>query len=100
MKPGLLVIRLEAEDLVLELADGAGLGVAKGLGGLLHGADHGRRTAEENFDVAGGCREALLIGKISYHDTSIAAIRLHTLIMSAVTKPTPPVQPSGGLLRT
>lgn len=100
MKQGLLVIRLEAEDLVLKLADGAGLGVAKGLGGLLHGADHGRRTAKENLDVAGGGREALLIGKISYHDNNTAAFRLHTLIMSGVTKPTPPVQPSGGLFRT
>lgn len=61
----LLGIRLEAEDLVLELADGAGLGVAEGLGSLLHGADHGRRTAEEDLDVAGGGREALLIAKLA-----------------------------------
>lgn len=64
----LLGIHLEAEDLVLELADGAGLGVAEGLGGLLHGADHGGRTAEEDLDVAGGGREALLIAEVSHLD--------------------------------
>ena len=51
---------LEAEDLVLELADRASLGVSERLGSLLHSADHGRRTAHEDFDVAGGGREALL----------------------------------------
>jgi hypothetical protein len=52
--------RLEAEDLVLELADRTSLGVAESLGGLLHSADHGRRTAEEDLDVGGGGGEALL----------------------------------------
>lgn len=51
---------LEAEDLVLELADRAGLGVTERLGSLLHRADHGRRTAEQNLDVAGRGRETFL----------------------------------------
>jgi hypothetical protein len=50
----------EAEDLVLELADRAGLGVAESLGGLLHSADHGRGTAEKNLDVGSGGGQALL----------------------------------------
>lgn len=52
--------RLEAEDLVLELADGAGLGVAERLGSLLHGADHRRRTAEKNLDIRSGSRKTFL----------------------------------------
>ena len=51
---------LEAEDLVLKFADRAGLGVSERLGSLLHGANHGRRTAHENLDIAGGGRETLL----------------------------------------
>lgn len=91
---------LEAEDLVLELADRTGLGVAEGLGSLLHGTDHGRRTAEEDLDVIGGGREALLQGKeISILWTQYQGEK-RTLIISAVTKPTPPFQPSGGLFRT
>jgi hypothetical protein len=54
------VLCLEAEDLVLQLADGTGLGVAERFGGLLHGADHRRRTTEEDLDVAGGSRETFL----------------------------------------
>lgn len=56
----ILSFRLEAEDLVIELADGAGLGVAERLGSLLHGADHGRRTAEEDLDIRSGSRETFL----------------------------------------
>lgn len=52
--------RLEAEDLVLELAHRASLGETQGLGSLLHSADHGRRTAEKNLDITGGSRETLL----------------------------------------
>ena len=52
--------RLEAEDLVLELADGPGLCEAERLGGLLHGTDHGRRATDEDLDVGGRGREALL----------------------------------------
>lgn len=51
---------LEAEDLVLQLADRASLGVAQGLGGFLHGADHGRGTAEEDLHIGGGGGQALL----------------------------------------
>jgi hypothetical protein len=51
---------LEAEDLVLELADGPGLGEAERLGGLLHGTDHGRRATDEDLDVGSRGREALL----------------------------------------
>lgn len=55
---------LEAEDLVLELADGAGLGVAERLGGLLHGADHGRGTTQHDLDIAGGGGETFLEKKM------------------------------------
>jgi hypothetical protein len=55
-----LLRRLEAEDLVLELADGSGLGKAERLGGLLHGTDHGRRATDEDLDVGSRSRETLL----------------------------------------
>ena len=51
---------LEAEDLVLQLADGTRLGVSKSLGGLLHGADHGRGATEENLNIGSGGRQTLL----------------------------------------
>jgi hypothetical protein len=51
---------LEAEDLVLELADRTRLGESKSLGALLHGADHGRGTAKEDLDIGSGGGEALL----------------------------------------
>lgn len=52
---------LEAEDLVLELADRPGLGVTQGLGGLLHGADHGRRATDEDLDIGSGTGEVCLL---------------------------------------
>ena len=42
---------LEAEDLVLKLADRSGLLVAETLGSLLHGGDHGRRSTDEHLHV-------------------------------------------------
>jgi hypothetical protein len=44
---------LKGEDLILELAHGAGLLIAEGLGGLLDTADHGGRAAQEDLDVVG-----------------------------------------------
>lgn len=52
---------LEAEDLVLELADRPGLGVAERLSGLLHGADHRRRAADEDLDIGSRSRETFLL---------------------------------------
>lgn len=52
--PDFSLRHLEAEDLVLELADRPGLGEAERLGGLLHGTDHGRRAANEDLDIS--CR--------------------------------------------
>jgi hypothetical protein len=43
---------LEGKYLILELADGSGLGVAQEFGGLLHRADHGRGTAEQDPNIA------------------------------------------------
>lgn len=54
-------IRLEAEYLVLELADGPGLVVTEGLGGLLHGTDHGWRAADEDLDIGSRARKFLLL---------------------------------------
>lgn len=51
---------LEAEDLVLELADRTGLSVAERFGGLLHSADHGRRTAQQNLDIGSGGGQTFL----------------------------------------
>jgi hypothetical protein len=51
---------LETEDLVLELADGPGLGETKTLGRLLHGCNHRRGAADEDLHVAGGRRKLLL----------------------------------------
>lgn len=45
--------RLEAEDLVLELADRARLLVSEALGSLLERRDHRRRSAHEDLDVRG-----------------------------------------------
>ena len=56
---------LEAEDLVLKLADGSRLGEAERLGGLLHGADHGRRAADENLDIGSRSGEKLLLYVVS-----------------------------------
>lgn len=53
-------ICLEAENLVLQLADRTSLGVSERLGSLLHGADHGRGTAHEDLDVGRGGRKAFL----------------------------------------
>jgi hypothetical protein len=52
--------RLEAEDLVLELADRPGLGETQTLSCLLHSSDHRRGAADQDLDVAGGRRELLL----------------------------------------
>lgn len=112
---------LKGKHLVLELADGAGLLEADRLGGLLEGADHGRGAAEQNLDVVGGLGKPFLYAhtkeirrqpphtppKQRSYCHGLRAVtwresggRPHTLIMSAVMYPTPPVQPSGGLSRT
>jgi len=71
---------LKAEDLVLELADRPGLGEAERLGGLLHGADHGRRTADEDLDV--GCRggKTFLRCAVSHPSSSKTTILLRTYL--------------------
>lgn len=91
---------LEGKDLVLKLADGAGLLEAKALGGLLQATNHRRRTAEQDLDVVRRCRQPFLQEVSSLTRTCQAPGRRLTVIMSAVTYPTPPVQPSGGLSRT
>lgn len=53
-------MRLKGEDLVLELADGAGLLEAKALCGLFETANHGRRSTEEDLDIVGGLGEPFL----------------------------------------
>ncbi|KAI3481059.1 hypothetical protein L1887_56633 [Cichorium endivia] len=52
--------RLEAEDLVMKLADGARSLVSELVQVLLHGVDHGRRAAHENLDVVGRLGHVLL----------------------------------------
>jgi hypothetical protein len=52
-----LCLILESKDLILELADGAGLLEAKALGGLLQAANHGWRATEQDLDVGGRSRE-------------------------------------------
>jgi len=73
-----LLRRLEAEDLVLELADGSGLGKAERLGGLLHGTDHGRRATDEDLDVGSRGREALLELIVSFTNL-ISVMRCNSL---------------------
>jgi len=46
--------------LILQLADGSGLGESQTLGGLLHGANHGWWTTEKEFDIGGWLREEFL----------------------------------------
>lgn len=54
------IISLEAEDLVLELADRSGLSETQALGRLLHSGNHRWGTADQDLDVAGGRGELLL----------------------------------------
>lgn len=70
-----LSFRLEAEDLVLELADRAGLGVAERLGSLLHGANHGRRTAKKDLDIRSGSRETFLQVSFVSHCSRLVGTR-------------------------
>ena len=46
-------VDLEAEDLIFKFAHGSWFRVACGLCRFLHGADHGRRAANKDFDVVG-----------------------------------------------
>lgn len=98
------ISHLESKDLVLELADGAGLGEAETLGGLLQTANHGRGAAQEDLDIAGRLGKpflyALLAQTWRIHTIKQGGRGQRTVIMSVVTKPTPPVQPSGGLSST
>lgn len=52
--------RLEGKDLILELADGAGLLESETLGGLLQSTNHRRRATEENLDIVGGLGKVFL----------------------------------------
>lgn len=58
-------MRLEAKHHVLKLADRPGLVVSQGLCGLLHSADHGRWTADQDLDILCRCREMLLNNNVS-----------------------------------
>lgn len=60
MQPSLHDVRLEAENLVLQLAGGSCLGESERLGGFLHSADHRRGSTDEDLDIVGGSREPLL----------------------------------------
>ena len=60
------VLSLERKDLVLKLADWAGLVVAEGLSCLLEAADHRGRTADEDLDVVGGLGEPFLENIVSH----------------------------------
>ena len=54
-------MRLEGENLILQLADRTSLRIAKRLGGLFHGANHRRRAAKQDLVLGDGAREALLV---------------------------------------
>ena len=56
---------LEAEDLVLKLADGPGLGEAERLSSLLHGTDHRRRAADKDLDIRCRSGEKFLLCFVS-----------------------------------
>lgn len=75
---------LESEDLVLELADRAGLLEAEGQGGLLECADHGGRAAKKELDIRGRLGEPLLHA-VSRSLTSWSSVGELTVIMSEVT---------------
>lgn len=57
---------LEAEDLVIELADWAGFLESKTLGCLLHSRNHGWRTADEDLGIGRGGWEVFLSWIISF----------------------------------
>lgn len=90
---------LKAKDLVVQLRHWLSRLVSKSTSSLFHSADHGWRAANEHFGVRGGGGAFVLI---RYVNLTLVNVRRggQTLIISAVTNPTPPVQFSGGLLRT
>jgi hypothetical protein len=74
---------LEAEDLVLELADRTSLGEAEALGCLLHRRNHRRGTADEDLDVARGRRQ-LLLDHISGDEADAAGPVLRRVVQDVV----------------
>lgn len=67
---------LKCKDLVLELAHRTSLLEAKGLGGLLETADHGRRAAEQDLDIVGGLGQPFL----NCRNEIVSHLTLHLLI--------------------
>lgn len=75
--------RLEAEDLVLELADWPCLLVSQALGGLLERRDHGRGTAHEDLDIGCGCGE-LSLDHVGGDETHAAVPLLRRVVQDIV----------------
>lgn len=57
---------LEAENLVVQLGHRLRGLVAKRASGLLHGADHGRRTTDENLYISSGSGTVFLGWGVSF----------------------------------
>jgi hypothetical protein len=90
---------LEREDLILQLADRLRLFESQPLGSLFHGADHWWGTAKEELNVIRWLRKEFLDTLLAPYQHSQDHLA-HTVIISGVTKPTPPSHFSGGLFRT
>ena len=75
--------RLEAEDLILELADRPSLGETQTLSRLLHCGDHGWGTANQDLDVAGG-RRKLLLDHVGSDKTNTAGPALRWVVQDVV----------------
>ena len=90
---------LEAENLILQLADDSGFFITQRLGAFLHGPHHWRRTTDQQFHVwsRGG---QMILYKVSRNIRRAQIAAGPTFMKSGVTKPTPPVQLSGGFCRT
>lgn len=74
---------LEAEDLVLKLANGPGLVVSQTLGSLLHSSNHGWWSTDENLDVLGG-RGKLLLDHIGSNEANTTGPVLRGVVEDVV----------------
>jgi hypothetical protein len=78
-----MLASLEAEDLVVQLADGLGLFVAKALSSLLHCRNHGRGAANKNLDIASR-RGKLLLDHIGRNEADAAVPLLGRVVEHVV----------------
>jgi hypothetical protein len=82
-----IMLRLESEDLVLELANRTRLVVAERFGGLLEATNHRGRAADEDLDIVGRLGQPLLCScqKTFSKEKIVERRKKLTVIISDVT---------------